>query len=131
MEAGVRFAHLVGMSRDFRKLHVFQLADELLLRVYRISSFPREERFSLQAQVRRAALSASANIVEGSARRTTREFLNFINIAAGSATETRYLLDVSGRLGYIPMKDATDLVSRYSKLAARLQALLVSLASEP
>ena len=95
MEAGVRFAPLIGMSRDFRKLHVFQLADELLLRVYRISSFPREERFPLQAQVRRAALSTSANIVEGSARRTTREFLNFINIAAGSATETRYLLDVS------------------------------------
>ena len=119
------------MSRDFRKLHVFQLADELLLRVYRISSFPRDERFSLQAQLRRAALSTSANIVEGSARRTTREFLNFINIAAGSATEARYLLDVSGRLGYIPVGDATDFVSRYTELTARLQALIVSLAPEP
>jgi len=39
--------------------------------------------------------SAAANIVEGSARRTTREYLNFINIAAGSATEGRYLVDVS------------------------------------
>ena len=119
------------MSRDFRKLHVFQIADELLLRVYRISSFPRDERFSLQAQLRRAALSTSTNIVEGSARRTTRDFLNFINIAAGSATEARYLSDVSGRLGFIPERDATDLVGRYTELAARLQALLVSLAPEP
>jgi hypothetical protein len=53
------------MSRDFRKLRVFQLADDLLLRVYRISSeFPAVERYSLQAQLRRAALSTSANIVD-------------------------------------------------------------------
>jgi four helix bundle protein len=119
------------MSRDFRKLHVFQLADELMMRVYQISSFPRDERFSLQAQLRRAALSTSANIVEGSARRTTREFLNFINIAAGSATEARYLSDVSGRLGYISDQDATHLISRYTELSARLQTLITSLASKP
>ncbi len=119
------------MSRDVRKLHVFQLADELLLRVYRLSSFPRDERFSLQAQLRRAALSTSANIVEGSARRTTREYLHFINIAAGSATEARYLADVSSRLGFIAADDATDLVSGYTELSARLQALIRSLSSEP
>jgi four helix bundle protein len=119
------------MSRDFRKLHVFQLADELMMSVYQISTFPRDERFSLQAQLRRAALSTSTNIVEGSARRTTREFLNFINIAAGSATEARYLSNVSGRLGYISEHDASRLVSRYTELSARLQSLLTSLASEP
>jgi four helix bundle protein len=112
------------MSRDFRKLHVFQLADELLLRVYQAAStFPQVERYTLQAQLRRAALSASANIVEGSARRTTREYLNFINIAAGSATEARYLADVSRRLGYLTEKDAAELVSRYTELSAKLQAL--------
>jgi len=120
------------MSRDFRKLHVFQIADELLLLVYqKTSGFPAVERYSLQAQLRRAALSTSTNIVEGSARRTTREYLNFINIAAGSATEARYLSDVSRRLGYIPEEEAADLVTRYTELSARLQALLVSLSSEP
>lgn len=120
------------MSRDFRKLHVFQLADELLMRVYHAAStFPAAERYTLQAQLRRAALSASTNIVEGSARRTTREYLNFINIAAGSATEARYLADVSRRLGYLPDKDAADLVSRYTELSAKLQALLAALSPEP
>ena len=119
------------MSRDFRKLHVFQLADELLLRVYQAASFPAAERYTLQAQLRRAALSASANIVEGSARRTTREYLNFINIAAGSATEARYLADVSRRLGYLSDKDAAELVSRYAELSAKLQALLAALSGEP
>jgi len=120
------------MSRDFRKLRVFQLADELLLRVYRSSSgFPPAERFSLQAQLRRAALSTSANIVEGSARRTTREYVNFINIAAGSATEARYLADVAGRLGYLLDEEANELVRRYTELSAQLQALLTALSSEP
>jgi len=120
------------MSRDFRKLHVFQLADELLLRVYRAkSAFPVAERYTLQAQLHRAALSVPANIVEGSARRTTREYLNFINIASGSATEARYLADVSGRLGYLLEKDAAELVTRYTELSARLQALLASLADAP
>ena len=120
------------MSRDFRKLHVFQLADELLLRVYRTkSTFPVGERYTLQGQLHRAALSAAANIVEGSARRTTREYMNFINIAAGSATEARYLADVSRRLGYFPEQDGAELVTRYTELAARLQALLASLESEP
>jgi four helix bundle protein len=116
------------MSRDFRKLRVFQLADELLLRVYKSSSqFPPAERFSLQAQLRRAALSTSANIVEGSARRTTREYGNFINIAAASATETRYLADVSRRLGYLAENEGDELVTRYTELSAQLQALLAAL----
>ena len=119
------------MSRDFRKLRVFQVADALLLRVYQSSSaFPAAERFSLQAQFRRAALSTSANIVEGSARRTTREYLNFINIAAGSAAEARYLADVSGRLGYLPENEAAELVTRYTELSGQLQALLASLSSQ-
>jgi len=118
------------MSRDFRKLHVFQSADALLLRVYRISKvFPVEERYTLQAQLRRAALSAATNIVEGSARRTTREYLNFCNIASGSATEARYLADVSRRLGYLPELEAEELVTAYTELSAKLQALIASVAS--
>ena len=127
MAHGACFARL-GVSRDYRKLHVFQLADELLLRVYRVkSTFPPTERYTLQGQLHRAALSSATNIVEGCARRTTREYLYFINIAAGSATEARYLTDVSRRLGFIPEKDAADLVTGYTELAAKLQALIASM----
>jgi len=116
------------MSRDHRKLRVFQRADALVLAVYRATrQFPAEERFGLQAQVRRAAVSAAANIVEGSARRTAAEYVSFLNIAAGSAAEARYLIDLASRLRLISERDATALEGDYQELSAGLCALVAAL----
>jgi four helix bundle protein len=121
-----------GMSRDHRKLRVFNLADDLILEVYRISgSFPVEERFGLQTQLRRAVLSAAVNIVEGCARRTTREYANFINIATGSAAESRYLVDVSIRLGFLSGKEPQGTLQRLDDLVAQLKRLGNSLENQP
>jgi len=112
------------MSRDYRKLQVFVLADRLVLETYRVSAgFPIAERYGLQAQIRRAAVSVAANVVEGSARQTTREWLNFLNIAAGSATEAYYLAHVVRRLGFVEEREAADLEQGYSQLAASLRAM--------
>ena len=120
------------MSRDHRKLRVFLLADELVIELYRVTrQLPREERFGLQAQLRRAAVSSAVNIVEGSARRTTKDYAHFLSMALGSASETRYLLNLARRLGMLPDPEVPHLSARYDELIRGLQRLIDSLRAEP
>jgi four helix bundle protein len=85
--------------RDYRNLTAFQKSDALVIDVYRrTEALPAEEKYVLKSQIRRSAISIPANIVEGCARTTTREYLNHLNIALGSAAELAYLLDLAGRI---------------------------------
>jgi four helix bundle protein len=72
----------------------------------------------------------TANIVEGCARRTLRDYLHFVGIALGSASEVRYLVGLSQRLVFLDEKIATDLTSDYSELIRGVQTLISSLSSE-
>jgi four helix bundle protein len=112
------------MSRDHRKLRVFSLVDELIVQVYKASRrFPVEERYGLQAQLRRAAVSTATNIVEGSARRTTKEYLHFLNVAIGSAAEAQYLIGLSGRLALMDGAECARLCLGYDDALKGLKAL--------
>ena len=120
------------MSRDHRKLNVFHEADELILKVYAVpAKFPSEERYGLCSQVRKAAVSVAANIVEGCARRTTGEYVHFVNVATGSAAETLYLIDLSDRLGFLASEVYREFDRKYNCLLRGLQKLQHSLKEEP
>jgi four helix bundle protein len=116
------------MSRDHRKLYVFQRSDELVLEVYAGTvGMPVDERFGLQAQIRRAAVSVPTNIVEGAARTTLPDYQRFLTIALGSARECEYLLTLARRLRFVDADWATARSNDYGKLAAALILLSNSL----
>jgi four helix bundle protein len=74
--------------RHHKDLKVWALSMELTSEVYRFTTrLPPEERYGLASQMRSAALSIPSNIAEGAARGSDREFIRFLNIAAGSASE--------------------------------------------
>lgn len=94
-------------------LRVFHLADELVLCIYASTQhLPIEERFGLQSQMRRAAVSIVSNIVEGVGRGSQREYCTFLRYAYASAKELEYQLSLSERLGYLQDGSFSDLHQR-------------------
>jgi four helix bundle protein len=106
--------------RDFKQLKVWEKAHCLTFGIYGITkSFPPDERFGLTSQLRRASASIPTNIAEGCGRNGERELLNFMGIAAGSASEVEYLLILARDLNYIApetYKDLTEQVIEIKKM---------------
>lgn len=89
-----------------RNLDAWQAAVDLADQVYRLTDeFPRDELFGLTGQLRRAAVSIAANIAEGAGRNTSREYLHFLGIAAGSCAELDTLLEIALRRDLVQSND--------------------------
>ncbi len=91
-----------GRAERFEDLEVWKKAHKLVLHIYRLTrDFPKEEKFGLVSQMRRAAVSIPANLAEGFKKRTSKDKSNFYNIAQGSLEELRYYLILSKDLKYL------------------------------
>ena len=117
--------------RDHKKLRAFELADELVLKVYQVTrGFPSDERFGLTSQLRRASVSVASNIVEGCARDSLPDYIRFLDMAYGSAREVEYQLSLGHRLGFvdhIETQAAEDCATETTKV---LNGLIRSLRSK-
>jgi len=92
--------------RDHKKLRAFELADKVVVNVYRaVAEFPKEELYGLTSQIKRAAVSVPSNIVEGCSRDSQADYLRFLYISFGSLRELHYQLDLSARLGFLEKSD--------------------------
>ena len=90
------------MLKNYKELKVWQRSYQLCLEIYKTTKrFPKEERYGLTSQIRRAAVSVPSNIVEGYGRKTTLEYIQFLYIAYGSNCELETQILLSGDLGYI------------------------------
>ena len=113
------------MARDHRRLRVFQAAHTLTITIYKETrDFPRDEWYGLRGQLRRAAVSTVSNIVEGNARRGVLEYVNFLNIARGSAAEVAYLVALASELGYLSVTAGASLQREYAQLIPQLENLV-------
>ena len=114
--------------RDHRKLRAFELADRLVLEVYKLTrTFPREELFGLTAQIRRSSLSIASNIVEGCARHSEADYVRFLDIAYASARELEYQLSIAERLGYLKSYEYEEISSLCIETSRVLNGLLRAL----
>ena len=117
--------------RDHTKLRAFELADETVVFIYRITkSFPKEEIFGLTSQMRRAAVSIPSNIVEGCARESQVAYHRFLEIAFGSLKELHYQFDLACKLGYVCETDKEDGSKKLIETEKVLGALLRSMRSK-
>jgi four helix bundle protein len=107
----------------FEDLSVWRKAHEVALGAYAVSKLlPEDEKFGLISQIRRAAVSVPANIVEGQERPGRADFCHFMDIALGSASELRYLLILVRDLGYVGDGDIAELVASLAGLTRMLRS---------
>jgi len=109
----------------WRKLDVWLEAHNLVLDVYRITeNFPKYELYGLVSQMRRAAVSIVANIVEGTKRKTSKDRIHFYIMSDTSLEETKYYFILSYNLKYINIKKAEELTIKARKIGRMLNGLI-------
>ncbi len=117
--------------QSHRDLNVWQLGMDIAERIYRLTrDFPTDERFGLVSQLRRAAASVPANIAEGNARSSTKEYLHHLSIAVGSLAEIETFLDLAVRLSYGRPNTIDELVDVIGEERRMLRGLQRSLRSK-
>ncbi len=115
----------MGNAKSFKDLVVWQKAHELVIEIYKITKlFPRDEKFSLISQMRRAAISVPANIAEGFIKRSIKDKSNFYNMAQGSLKELKYYLILAGDLGYAKNESLSPKADEIGRLLNRLLSSL-------
>ncbi len=115
---------------NFKDLEVWQLARQLAVAVYKVSKqFPKDERFGLTEQVRRASVSIASNIAEGHGRRTDGAFIQFVRISLGSLNEVETQLIIASDLAYLSATEIEALEKDIRRLAIKLQNLIAALKS--
>ena len=105
--------------KDHKELDVWKQSVELVVQIYTATKdFPKDELYGLTNQIRRAAVSIPSNISEGAARNTEKEFVQFLHIALGSASELETQLLIAQKLNY-----TDDLQQVFDKLTTVMKLI--------
>lgn len=114
-----------GMVNSYRDLIVWQKSMQLVTQVYRkTKTLPREELYSLVAQIRRSSVSIPSNIAEGYGRNATNDYLRFLQIASGSLYELQTQLEICLNLEYLSKEDFESINEQSREIERMLSSLI-------
>ncbi len=115
------------MEKPHKRLEVWRKSVDFVIEIYKITKgFPADERYALVSQMRRAAVSIPSNLAEGAAK-GTNEYIQYIRIAIGSASELDTQLEICYRLGYLSKDSYQNLDQRLTQIDRMLVGLRQSL----
>jgi four helix bundle protein len=118
----------VGEIKTYRDLVVWQKAMSLVTAVYRCAvQFPKNETYALVSQIQRAAVSIPSNIAEGYGRRSTGDYLRFLQIAMGSVFELQTQLEIALNLEYLTKERFEELYGQSREVERMLSSLITKL----
>lgn len=117
---------------SFEKLEVWQLARKLVKIIYEVTKkFPSEEKFILTSQIRRACISISSNLAEGTSRKTPKDQAHFTQMAYSSLMELLNQLIISVDLEYLTEKELMEVRSHIELLSNKLNSFRNSQLNNP
>ncbi|MDQ3667355.1 MAG: four helix bundle protein [Acidobacteriota bacterium] len=110
--------------RPHQKLDAWGKSVDLVVEVYKATErFPKEEKYGLTSQIRRAAVSVPANIAEGAGRYSQKEFAHFLSNAQGSTSELETELIIAHRLGYLSETMFSQLITDLERIGRLITGL--------
>ncbi|MCX7940991.1 MAG: four helix bundle protein [Endomicrobia bacterium] len=113
------------MIKSFKDLNVWQKAHRLVLDIYQLTNkFPKEEKFGLVSQIRRAAVSVVANIAEGFRKRSNKEKVNFYTYSQSSLDEVEYYIILCRDLNFITEDEKQKIDKEIQEIASMLGGLI-------
>ena len=116
------------LINSYQDLIVWQRAMVLAKDVYQLTRcFPKEEMFGLTSQVRRSSVSIAANIAEGWGRQSKGDYIHFLKVAQGSATELETEVILSSDIGFLPVENSEVLLKSLTEIRKMLLSLIRSL----
>jgi len=116
---------------SYRGLKVWQMSLQVAEQIYHLTQgFPRHEAYGLSSQMQRAAVSLPANIAEGHARDSTREFLHHLSIALGSLAELETQILLAERLHYVEQNCSQTIIAQMDEVGKMLRGLQKALKSK-
>jgi four helix bundle protein len=119
-------------KHNFKNLKVWQKSVDLAVKVYHITKeFPSEEKFGMSSQMRRASVSIPSNIAEGTAKSTSKSFVNSLDISLGESYELETQAIITNLVGLLDKEQFTSLESDISEVQRMINGFISTVESNP